>query len=116
MAQHMLRSRLVAVGQADTGTSPPPYTTRAAEMDRREVAVGTGGSSSRGSSSSSSSSSSSRATAAAAGQQQHQQQSRVDSNRPVGSATYHTNGMGCEFDARRFQLFSFRACELETAV
>ena len=50
MAQHMFWSRLAAVALVDTGISPPPDTTRAAEMARCEVTVGTGDSSSRGSS------------------------------------------------------------------
>ena len=42
MNQHMFLSRLVAVGQVDTGISPPPDTARAAEAIRGEEILDTG--------------------------------------------------------------------------
>ena len=42
MDQGMFLSRLVAVGQVDTGNSPPPDTVLAAEGIQREVVLDTG--------------------------------------------------------------------------
>ena len=42
MDQDMFLSRLVAVGQVDTGDSPPPDTVWAAEGIQREVVLDTG--------------------------------------------------------------------------
>ena len=50
MDQHMFLSRLVVVGQVDTGIAPPPDTARAARVIRREVVLDTGESNSSSSS------------------------------------------------------------------
>ena len=50
MNQHMFLSRLVVVGQVDTGIAPPPDTARAARVIRREVVLDTGESNSSSSS------------------------------------------------------------------